>query len=298
MENVKDKKCKESGCKTRPTFGIPGKKAEYCKEHSKDGMENVKDKKCKESGCNTRPYFGLPGKKAEYCSSHKKEGMLSNPNRTCLHKSCKEIAIYGISKATSCENHKEDHHINLIERKCVKCDILNILDKELLCEYCDPNEFNKRRLAKQRRVKLSLDTMDFNIVSYDKRLDGGKCGNERPDFVFESTNKTHFIVLEVDEDQHSGNNEACECTRMVNISQSLGQATIFIRYNPDEYKVGKTKKNPSHNSRMVVLQKVLEGAMNLEYSKLSGFCSLRKIYFNDYVKTDINYYSILDFNNL
>ena len=49
---------------------------------------------------------------------------------------------------------------------------------------------------------------------------------------------------------------------------------------------------------MIVLKKVLEGAMNLEYSQLSGFCSLRKIYFNDYVKTDLNYYSILDFNNI
>ena len=55
-------------------------------------------------------------------------------------------------------------------------------------------------------------------------------------------------------------------------------------------KVSKIKKNPTHNSRMIVLKKVLEGAMNLEYSQLSGFCSLRKIYFNDYVKTDINYY--------
>jgi len=295
MENVKDKTCKENGCKTRPNFGLPGKKAEYCKEHSLDGMEDLKNKTCKENGCKTQPTFGLPGKKAEYCSGHKKEEMMSNPNKTCLHKSCKEIAIYGIGKASACENHKEDCHINLVERKCVKCDILNILDKEKLCEYCNPNEFNKRRLAKQRRVKISLDAMDFNIVSYDKRLDDGKCGNERPDFVFESTNKTHFIVLEVDEDQHMGNNETCECTRMVNISQSFGQATIFIRYNPDEYKVGKTKHNPSHNNRMELLKKVLKGAMNLEYGQLSGFCSLRKIYFNDYVKTDVNYYSILDF---
>ena len=66
----------------------------------KDGMECLTVKKCKESGCKIRPTFGLPGKKAEYCSSHKKEGMMSNPNRTCLHKSCKEIAIYGIGKAT------------------------------------------------------------------------------------------------------------------------------------------------------------------------------------------------------
>ena len=294
MECLTVKKCKESGCNTQPNFGLPGKKADYCKTHSTDGMENVKHKKCKESGCNTQPRFGLPGKKAEYCSSHKKEGMMSNPNNKCKENGCKEISIYGISKATACENHKEDHHINLIERLCGNCGLLNILDKELLCEYCDPNEFNKRRLAKQKLVKISLDNMGFNIVSYDKRLDGGKCGNERPDFVFESTHKTHSIVLEVDENQHSGNNEACECTRMVNISQSLGQATIFIRYNPDEYKVGTTKENPTHNSRMEVLKKVLEGAMALEYSQLPGFCSLRKIYFDDYVKTDRNYYSILD----
>ena len=70
MEDLKNIKCKESGCNTRPNFGLPGKKAEYCKEHSKDGMEDLKNKKCKESGCKTIPNFGLPGKKAEYCSSH------------------------------------------------------------------------------------------------------------------------------------------------------------------------------------------------------------------------------------
>ena len=176
-------------------------------------MENVKDKTCKESAFKQYLLLDYLEREAEYCKQHIKEGMISNPNRRCLHKSCKEIAIYGISKATSCENHKEDDYINLIERKCVNCNLFNILDKNKLCEYCNPNEFNKRKLAKQKRVKISLEAMNFNILSYDKRLDEGKCGNERPDFLFESTNKTHFIVLEVDEDQHYGRQEQCECTR-------------------------------------------------------------------------------------
>ena len=40
---------------------------------------------------------------------------------------------------------------------------------------------------------------------------------------------------------------------MVNISQSLDKH-IFIRYNPDEYKVGKNKKS-INNYRMEVLKK-------------------------------------------
>ena len=296
MENVVSKKCKENGCNTQPVYGLPGKKAEYCKEHSKDGMEDVKNKKCKEDGCNTYPSYGLPGKKAEYCKEHSKDGMMYNPNKKCKEDGCEETAIYGIGKATCCETHKEDDHLNLIERRCVKCNLLNILDKDKLCYFCDPNQFNKRRLAKQTNVKISLENMGFTILSYDKRLDGGKCGNERPDFVLGSKEHTHTIVLEVDEDQHRGNKEECECTRMVNISQSFGQPTIFIRYNPDEYKVGKKKFHTSHNIRMGVLKRVLEGAINLKYSQLVGFCSVRKLYFDGFIKTNINYDSILDFD--
>ena len=42
-------------------------------------------------------------------------------------------------------------------------------------------------------------------------------------------------MLEVDEDQHAGRPELCECTRMVNVSQDLGRVTFWVRYNPDRY---------------------------------------------------------------
>jgi len=222
--------------------------------------------------------------------------MISYPKKKCIEKDCKEIGLYGLSKkATHCETHKSDNHINLVERKCISCNLLNILDKNKKCYTCDPNLFNTVQLAKQREVKAFFDQNDVKYISYDKRLDNGVCGNERPDFVFESSNKGHFIVLEVDENQHYGRQEQCECTRMVNISQSLHSPTIFIRYNPDEYKTDKKKHNPNHNTRMKKLKEILNYAINLKREELSGFCSMRKLYFNDYKDTDTNYYSILDF---
>ena len=298
MVNIISKRCKEIGCNIIPTFNYEGKKEPiYCAKHKKNTMIDILNKRCKEVGCATGRHYGLPGKSTEYCAQHKKEGMISNPNKKCYKKGCKEIAIYGLGKARACEVHKNDTDINLIERKCKSCTLLNILDKDLLCEYCNPNIYNKRRLAKQTRVKLHLDNyLKYKCISYDKRIDNGICGNERPDFLFESPAGSHFVILEVDEDQHYGRAEECECTRMVNISQSLGLPTIFIRYNPDEYKTNKIKHDPSFNDRMKILCLVLKTTIEFKPSQLKGFVIIRKLFFNDYKKTDSNYYNILDFD--
>ena len=91
-------KCKESGCNTQPTFGLPGKKAEYCKTHSTDGMEDVSNKKCKESDCNTQPTFGLPGKKADYCSKHSTDGMECVTVKKCKETGCNTQPNFGLSR--------------------------------------------------------------------------------------------------------------------------------------------------------------------------------------------------------
>lgn len=64
-------------------------------------------------------------------------------------------------------------------------------------------------------------------------IDGGKYGKERPDFIFYCG--TFVLIVEVDENQHFSRPCECEQIRMVNIFQSLGKPTIFIRYNPDKY---------------------------------------------------------------
>ena len=44
---------------------------------------------------------------------------------------------------------------------------------------------NRRRLAKQRRVKLFLDAQGFQCSSYDTGIDNGECA-KRPDILYEA----------------------------------------------------------------------------------------------------------------
>ncbi|KAI9089581.1 hypothetical protein DFS34DRAFT_385310 [Phlyctochytrium arcticum] len=87
-----------------------------------------------------------------------------------------------------------------------------------------------------------ISGMDFKVVKRDRvipELHGnpairGVCGLERPDFWIDW--HTHMLVVEVDEDQHWSSACECEQTRMVNISQSFGMPTVFLRWNPDDYR--------------------------------------------------------------
>ena len=147
-------KCKYDGCETQPSFNKEGEtKGLYCNQHKLDGMVDVKHLKCKYDGCNTRPSFGLPGNRANCCKEHKEIGMISHPKRQCEKNKCKEIALYGMGKARRCETHKDEFDINLIEKKCISCELYCILDSNNKCYECDPNIYNKVRLAKQDKVK-------------------------------------------------------------------------------------------------------------------------------------------------
>ena len=58
MVNVRDKTCRENGCKKIPHFNIEKKsKGLYCYTHKKDGMINVNNKRCIEDGCKIISYY-------------------------------------------------------------------------------------------------------------------------------------------------------------------------------------------------------------------------------------------------
>jgi hypothetical protein len=261
MVNVKNKICQEKDCYKQPIFNHSGEnKGIYCKQHKCAEMIDVRNKKCEK--CETIPRFGIPGHPSTRCRQHIDEGMIVKPNSKCTHSKCKETAIYGITTPFACENHKEDFHLNLVEKKCVSCNFLYILNKKGLCNICDPDEFNKTRLAKQNQIKNMLDVNNYKYISCDKMVEKGDCFKYRPDFLFDCG--THFVVLEVDENQHNEREQKCEIIRMINIFQSLGITTKFIRYNPDEYKFNKSKRNPSFNLRVVKLKEALICAFNDE----------------------------------
>jgi hypothetical protein len=277
MVDVKNKKCHK--CKVKiPVFNITGETSTlYCGDCKEPDMVDVKNKKCSYENCNISAYYGLPGHKKETCYQHRKEGYIANPNKKCIEKNCKQMAIYGYTSAKHCEEHKHEDEVDLIQRKCKACGLIEVVNKDGYCYCQNQNLFNRIRLAKQKTVKNYLDrNCEIKYISYDKQIDHGVCGRERPDFLYDC--ESFYIVLEVDEDQHEQRNCDCEQVRMINISQSLGMKTLFIRYNPDKYKVKNGGRMQTENKRLQTLLDVLL------YYKKNGFkdyCMVTHMYFDE-----------------
>jgi hypothetical protein len=118
-------------------------------------------------------------------------------------------------------------------------------------------EGSQRRKRKEHRVCKLLEQndidfsrehhIDFRCIGEDR--DGSFC---RIDFIIEIKDEDGlpegYICLEVDEFQHSHYTVGCEVRRMTEFHRSVMAARmdlpiVFVRYNPDAYKVdGKTRK--------------------------------------------------------
>ena len=243
MIDVRNKRCEEKGCEgINPLFDIAGGKGRFCAKHKKEGMIDVKSKRCDHKGCDTEVSYGKPGHPETRCFPHREPGMIRKPNSKC--KDCKEPAVWGTNRVPRhCEAHKTSDDENLVERPCASCSLPYILDKEDKCENCNPASFQTARLAKQNALMDALDARNLKGDSTDKIVEGGACGRERPDRVYDFGDK--IVILECDEHQHQERACACEQTRMVNIGQSFGGIPVyFIRWNPDDYRPEKSRKKP------------------------------------------------------
>ena len=99
---------------------------------------------------------------------------------------------------------------------------------------------------------------------------------------------THFVILEIDENQHSS--KACTCegnqARMVNISQALGSPIWFIRYNPDNYRIKNGRKRTtgdSHSKRHKTLETWLKFCQNKIPVVESDYITLVYLYYDDWL---------------
>ena len=78
-------------------------------------------------------------------------------------------------------------------------------------------------------------------IILDKVVNGG-CSKRRPDGLIDM--HTHSIIIEIDEDQHSGYESLCDNRRTMELFQDLGnRPIIFIRLNPDSYKINIKRHN-------------------------------------------------------
>ena len=210
MVDVKHKTCKHKDCKTRPSFNSLGEKEGiYCSSHKLDGMVDVISKTCKHKDCKTQPSFNSLGEKEGiYCSLHKLDGMVDVKHKTCLTQSCPIRAI------------------NKYKGYCFRCFI-----------YLHPNEkvsrnYKTKEIAVAEYVKTKYP--EFSWIC-DRIISDG-CSKRRPDLLLDLGYQ--IIIIEVDENQHIDYDTSCENRRICEISKDVDhRPIIFIRFNPDDYKL-------------------------------------------------------------
>jgi hypothetical protein len=296
MVDIISKRCQEKDCKKIPVFNFEDEtKGIYCKEHAKSGMIDIKHKRCDHVDCKTRASYGFPCNLPNKCALHKEQGMIFNPNKKCVKRNCKENAIYGIKTPIHCESHKNTEDICLIERKCKLCDKIDVVNEEGICiNFCLMEEkykvYKKNIKSKELRVYNILKSEFGEPDFYDKKIENS-CFNERPDIVYDM--KTHFVIVEVDENQHrkgSNYNPECEYKRMVNIFGSLGGIpVIFIRYNPDVHKEeGKIVKLSKAKKEEVLIAWVKKARDEIP----KKMCNVVYLFYDDYDKSQTKFYKI------
>ena len=283
MINVRSSSCTHEGCSKRPNFDKPGGKGLYCFNHKLTNMIDVKHKKCIK--CMSRSYYGMPGNPTSHCAKHRESGMIRRPNGKCKTSDCKQFALYGQNWIPQrCEIHKCMDDKNLVERECISCKLIMILDLTDNCEYCNPNTFQSARLAKQNTLFSYIDQQKDlpNPQSTDTIIDNGNCGKERPDRVYDLGDK--IIILECDEHQHRDRGCLCEQTRMVNIGQAFGGVPVyFLRWNPDDYSPENEKKEPEPlKKRHKLVGDLIRDIKNNKYNLPKALVSALYLYYDSW----------------
>jgi hypothetical protein len=111
--------------------------------------------------------------------------------------------------------------------------------------YCVPcfvnNPDNMFKPEMRNHKTKEKEVVDFIMENYpkftwvaDRRVQDG-CSRRRPDLLLDMG--SHIIIIEIDENKHSGYDCSCENKRLMEISQDLQHRPIvFIRFNPDSYR--------------------------------------------------------------
>ena len=133
---------------------------------------------------------------------------------------CKSCNGSDLCKSDWCETHSNKKY----KGYCLRCFI-----------HLFPNEKNSRNYKTKEievvtKIREKYPNLDW--ISDKKIIDG--CSKRRPDLLLDLG--YHILVIEVDENKHSGYDCSCENKRLMEISQDLGHRNmVMIRFNPDRY---------------------------------------------------------------
>ena len=258
-EDLLNNRCKANECKLRACFGVSGEKPQWCSRHKPDEVEDIVNIKCEH--CKRAPVFGLPGtKRRRWCAEHRPEGATDIVNKRCEH--CDTVACFGMpgERPEWCSRHKPAEAVDLRSRRCAfpECDLLT----KGTHKYCASHDTERRRKTRVRENQVAnyLRDQGFHWTSWNKQVQETACGRYRPDFAYELN--THVVLVEVDEFQHARPGYSCDAARMLDIFGAYGgQPVVFIRFNPDAFKLGGVTKRMKFPTRLRALDTQLRAAL-------------------------------------
>jgi hypothetical protein len=139
-----------------------------------------------------------------------------------------------------------------LKRMCKYCDIRE--DVPFVCQSCR-QRMHKKEHAVVRHLRRTIDVPFI----YDESP-GFECTRKRPDIRFETP--THDVIVEVDEGQHRGYAEQCECARISEIVGAIGGKSVaFVRYNPDAVRYGGTVQSITAAERIDLLVETVKSEL-------------------------------------
>jgi hypothetical protein len=107
------------------------------------------------------------------------------------------------------------------------------------CLVCYIHQYPEQPITRNYKTKESAvasllkDAFPEQTWVHDRRVQDG-CSFRRPDLLCDMG--SHVVIVEIDEDQHSGYESLCENRRIMEISRDVGHRPIvLIRFNPDSY---------------------------------------------------------------
>ena len=311
MIDVKSKTCEHLGCKTIPTFNFKGQ-IRFCNEHKEIGMINVKHKTCEHDGCKTRANFGYINQIGTRCARHKLPLMFQNRKVECQEENCLEISEYGKEEPIHCFLHQKKGELCLLGQVCKQCNRENELcNSEQICfTYCRPNELSimaKKIIKKKEGLVLSyLDkNIKTDIKPIDDRIIDASCVKRRPDRIYDCG--SYFVIIEIDEYQHKSYSNSCsydakkqELRRMVQIHEALSNGmmpVIFLRFNPDNFRVKDKIQKVNMQKRLEILSKWLLYCLKLDDINKKPI-QIKHLFFDEYNESNLNFEHIDDIKKL
>jgi hypothetical protein len=146
----------------------------------------------------------------------------------------------------------------IITSTCKNCNLPAIVNKNGICWVCDPDK--NLKFTEQKETVDFLVSENIRIESVDRPINSSS-KLYRPDIIVNSKNGSFKIVVEVDEGQHK--RYSYEDMRMRDIADIFSLPTLFIRFNPSEYKTPDPDEIPM-KMRLVKLKQVIDTYMNME----------------------------------